>query len=949
MDPELWNQAQALFLQCADLPPTERDELLQQACEGEPALRAMVENLLRGDRASDGYREAVGRAAKSRIGEEAMHRQGMQVGAYTIESRIAEGGMGVVYLANRSDDRFEQRVAIKLLATGLATRDLSQRLVAERQILANLNHPNIASLLDGGETADGVPWLAMEYIDGTPIDEYCDSHQLTIDERIALFLQVCAAVHFAHSNLVIHRDLKPSNILVTRDGVPKLLDFGIAKLIDAPGSPQSMAMTMEGVRLLTPLHASPEQIKGEPITVASDVYSLGLLLYELLCGRFPCDITATTSAAEIEKRIVDEDARPPSLRLTADPQAADIALRRKSTVPELRRRLRGDLDTIVLKALRKDAAARYDTPRELVRDLEHAAASRPITARPPTRAYLLSRYWRRHRTAAIGVIATLIALIGGATIATVGFFRATEAERHAVAQATNAAAISDFLVSLFQEAHPDTSAGNERSVREILAIGLERADRELADSPTTHAKVLETLSGVYKGLADYPQAEALQRRALELHRAALPEDRAGEARLLNDLGDLLRIQSDHDRAQALMLESLRIHASLGRISDDRADALNNLGLVYEEMGRQDEATARLLEALEMRRQLFDAPHEKIGLSLHNLAWHYARGIDLAKAEHYELEAVEVRSRVHGEVHPRVAQSVMQLSRIYKQQARWDDAEGAARRSVAIAEQIFETGHPDLTFPLYELADVLHARGRLTEARDLFEQIVVWERVSLGPDSHDLGMSLKAYATVLFELGRYAEAESLLREALAIFEALPGGSARGLQTTETMLGRLFIETRRHDEAAAILGADRDVLPPDTASDAILDSRRLALADYFLATARVETAKEVLEGVADSPEARFARARILRAEGRPEAAAQALNALLLELSDRWGTPHWQAARARAELGRARLDAGALEAGRSELETARTALAEQLGAAHPEVSRVDADLQEIGLAGL
>lgn len=946
MDPELWSKAQALFLRCADLPAAERDELLEPACAGEPALRAMVENLLRGDQAPDDYREAVGRAVQGRIGEAAAHRQGMQIGAYTLASRIAEGGMGVVYLAHRSDRRFEQRVAIKLLPTVLASRDLKQRLLVERQILADLNHPNIASLLDGGETGDGVPWLAMEYIDGLPIDEYCDNQRLTVDQRIAIFLQVCTAVHYAHSNLVIHRDLKPSNILVTRDGVPKLLDFGIAKLLDARNSSRTMAMTVAGARLLTPRHASPEQINGEPITTASDVYSLGLLLYDLLCGSFPYEIPDTASAAEFERRIVEDDPRPPSSRLASD-TSGDIARRRSTTATELRGRLRGDLDTIVLKALRKETAARYSTARELSNDLGHAAAHRPILARPPTRGYLLSRFWLRHRTAAMGVLATLVALIGGATAATVGFFRATEAEQHALVEARNADATADFLVGLFQEAHPDTSAGNERSVREILAIGLERVDIELADSPMARARVLETLSGVYKGLAEYPRAEALQRRALELHRATLQDDRAGEARLLNDLGDLLRIQSQHEHAAALMRESLAIHASLGRISEDWADALNNLGLVSEEMGVQGEATARLFEALEMRRQLFDPPHEKIANSLQNLAWHYARGVDLDKAEQYGLENLAMRVAVYGAVHPRVAAAEMQLSRIYKQQGRWDEAESAARRSVAIAEQIFESGHPDLTFPLYELAGVLHARGRLGEARDLFARIVAWERVSLGPDSHDLGMSIKAYASVLFEFADYAEAESLLRESLGIFETLPGGSTRGLRNTETLLGRVLIETGRLEEAAAMLGADKDVVAPDGGPGTIRDPRRLALVDYFLAMGQVDEANELLDGMADSPEVLLAKGRVLRAEGQAAAAAEVLDALLRQLSSRWGTPHWQAARARAELGRARLDAGALEAGRSDLETAQAALAAQLGAAHPEVLRIKADLLGIRLS--
>jgi tetratricopeptide (TPR) repeat protein/tRNA A-37 threonylcarbamoyl transferase component Bud32 len=794
MDNELWQKAERIFLECVDEPEAKREELLAARCGDDEALRAAVLSLLEGDGKGDSIKDAIGRAADELSRAQSDRFVGTMIGSYTVEKFIAEGGMGHVYLAHRSDEAFDQRVAIKLLPARLATESLRRRFRGERQILANLQHPNIAMLLDGGETDDGVPYLVMEYVDGTPIDEYCQQHEFTLQQRIELFIDVCAAVQFAHANLVVHRDIKPSNVFVTEDGVVKLLDFGIAKLLDPNADPGIAAMTMDGSQLFTPRHASPEQVLGKTITTASDVYALGLMIYELLTGSFPYDVTSKTPPGEIATIITNETPAPPSRRV--DSKSA--------------RRLRGDLDTIVLNCLRKDPGARYNSVNELAADLERFLTHRPILARPPTLAYIAARFWHRNRAIAVSVVVTAAAIIIGAFAATAGYIQARESERAAVLEAQNAEAISGFLVSLFEEANPDVSAGDERSVRDVLAIGRERVDSELADSPITQARVSATLSEVYKGLGDYEQAQDLQQHAVALVEAHAPEDLEMLAMLRVDMGDILRIRGDHDAAVATLHAALAaFEASGAGISPEWASALNNLGLTHEEMAQRDAALARLEQALHMREALFESPHADIANSLHNLAWIYSRGIDLEKAEQYAIEAVAMREAVFGEMHPRVAVTVGQLARIYLARGMLDDAELAARKSVAIAEQIHDTGHPDVSYAYYELADVLQEKGELEESRDLFAQVTAWERVSLGEQSYDYAYSLKAYANVLVELGEFDTAEPLLRQSLAIFDAGPGSARRAWHNALVNLADLLTKAGRFDEAADLLGVGVEI--------------------------------------------------------------------------------------------------------------------------------------------
>src|SRR4029453_5319211 len=394
MNPERWQRLEELFHRVLELPPEARAARLAEAGGDDLDLRAEVNRLLHSHAEATSFvRDAAAGVehVAATIMPEAAH-----IGAYRIVRELGRGGMGTVYLGERADAQFEMRVAVKLIKRGMDTDAVLQRFRHERQILAGLEHPTIARLLDGGTTDEGLPYFVMEYVDGQPIDEYCRTHQLSLEQRLRLFLRVCEAVQYAHQGLVVHRDLKPSNILVTAAGEPKLLDFGIAKLLRPQVGEESEDQTASVVRLLTPDFASPEQVRGDRVTTASDVYALGVVLYEVLSGRRPYRLKGGT-AAQLERAILERDVEAPSTALARD----------------LRRQLRGDLDNVVLKALRKDPAERYATAAELADDVRRYLDGFPVRAAPDRPAYRIAKFLRRHHAAVTAGAAGVFGLVAG--------------------------------------------------------------------------------------------------------------------------------------------------------------------------------------------------------------------------------------------------------------------------------------------------------------------------------------------------------------------------------------------------------------------------------------------------------------------------------------------------------------------------------------------------------
>ncbi|MGC3981354.1 MAG: serine/threonine-protein kinase [Steroidobacteraceae bacterium] len=478
---------------------------------------------------------------------------GLRLGAYRLVRLLGSGGMGEVYLAERIDHEFEQKVAIKLVRGALLSDDIRTRVRTERQILASLQHPNIATLLDGGTAPDGTPYLVMEYIEGVPINVHCDRQQLTLEQRLHLFCKVCAAVQCAHQSLIVHRDLKPNNILVTAEGEPKLLDFGIAKLLDTQIDPRSVAVTHHHFRVMTPAHASPEQVRGDPITTASDIYVLGLLLYELLSGRRAFVLTYNSKLADVERLVCRTSPLPPSVNVARAAQETpglmyDLAYSRNTSINKLIRRLRGDLDNMVLMALRKRPSRRYASANQFAEDIQHWLRGEPVIASKDSWLYRSRKFVRRHALAVSVTMSTLLLSIAFAVVANLQSQNIARQRDAAIAERNRAERVASFLMELFERADPSHSRGNELKARELLDAGTYRIASQLQSQPAIHATLLSTLGKAYDSLGLCQEAEPLYRAARGIETSAPGTDHVRIAELKNCLQQVLEAQDKHEQA-----------------------------------------------------------------------------------------------------------------------------------------------------------------------------------------------------------------------------------------------------------------------------------------------------------------------------------------------------------------------------------------------------------------
>ena len=554
---ERWQRASPHLDRVLDLPPSECDAYLIALDAEDSQVAADVDALLAEHRqlTAEGFL-----ASPAMVHRPEPELAGVTVGAYTLVSPIGHGGMGSVWLAERSDGRFSGRAAVKLLNAALVGRSAEKRFKREGTILARLTHPHIARLIDAGVSSTGQPYLVLELIDGRHIDRYCDEKRLGIEDRIRLFLDVQAAVVHAHANLIVHRDLKPSNILVTADGTVKLLDFGIAKLLeDDSRDPDGTMLTREGDLALTPKYASPEQVTGGPITTATDVYALGLVLFELLSGRHPTGGDARTPA-EFVKAIVERDPlRLSDAAVVGDNQDEVVAraATRGTTPDRLRRALQGDLDTILAKALKTTAAERYASVTEFADDLRRFVEHLPIAARGDALGYRAAKFIRRHQRllAAAAIVVTLI-------VALVVFYTArlsSERDR-ARLEAARSSKVSELLIGLLTIADPyRTPDPNGKSP---LDIGVQRIDKEMAGEPDLQARLLTMIGRTYQRMGLHAKALPLLERALAIGRTTFTSGHTTLAQSLNDLGVLYREQGDLARAEPLLRESLALRRRL---------------------------------------------------------------------------------------------------------------------------------------------------------------------------------------------------------------------------------------------------------------------------------------------------------------------------------------------------------------------------------------------------
>jgi serine/threonine protein kinase/tetratricopeptide (TPR) repeat protein len=777
---------------------------------------------------------------------------GQQIGPYRLIRRLGEGGMGEVWEAEQHAP-IKRTVALKLLKPGMDSRQIVTRFAAERQMLALMQHPNIAQVFDAGVTDTGRPYFVMEYVNGTRLTTYCDEKGLSVRERLELFQDVCNAVQHAHQKGVIHRDIKPSNVLVTmHDGraLPKVIDFGLAKLIERTADDRTM-MTEIGTVLGTPAYASPEQmsLNGLDVDTRSDVYSLGVLLYELLIGVIPFEAKGGNAAALVELRNNIREAEPPrpSTRITRlGERASTIAKARGLDTGTLRRQLRGDLDWIVMKALEKDRARRYASPADLARDTQRYLDHKPVLAGPPTTAYRVRKFVRRHRlgTAFAAVVGCLVVAFVVMTVVQ-GQRVARERDR-ATAEAAKANSINAFMQETLGSADP-WQTGKDIPIREVLAEAARKADSQFKNEPLIAAAVKNTIGRTFANLGQIEAGEPLIRTALETRRSLLGTTHADVAESLYDLGQLLHHRGEYTEAEQLSREALTVRrAVFGEPSAKVGESLDQLAMTLYLQGHFEEAEQTARQALADREQLFGAESAEVAESLLTLAMisNNGRG-DLDAGLALGQRARAIYSKLFGDNDLRTAYAENTVGVTHWVRGQYEQALASYRRVLDMYERLAGHDHPETATAKENVANALGRLRRFDESVPLLESVLAIRRVKAGEDATvtartignlaaqeldaghldraqawfdqalpkyakaygeehpDYASVVANYGTLQRRRGQLARAEELLRQALAIRTAKLGEEHPSLARTRFELGEVLLERSAFAEAEPLL--------------------------------------------------------------------------------------------------------------------------------------------------
>lgn len=823
------DRLEAVFSAVLKVAPNDRDAYLSEVCAGDPSLIRLVKTLVQSHDEASGYFGALQQNVISAAEPlPAELPAGMKVGPYRIDHRIGTGGMGDVYLAERADDQFRRKVALKIVRRGLVTDDMMRRFRSERQILALLDHPNIAKMYDGGVTDEGFPYFVMEYVEGEPITRHCSTHKLDVTERLRLFLEVCEAVGHAHRHLVVHRDLKPGNILVTSEGHVKLLDFGIAKLLDDQIlNADEQVLTREDARVMTPDYASPEQLYGQKVSTSSDIYSLGVLLYELLTGDRPHRFTGL-SRLEIEKQL-DETVlvKPSERRLQVDEGGIEH--------PEKwQKQLRGDLDSIMLMTLRPEPERRYSSVERLANDINRFLHNLPVSARQDEFSYRLSKFVRRHAlgvTVAAAMVVLVISLLTVTIISYVRISRQTELVR---SEQRKAQQVADFLSGLFIQLNPNQSQGRDISARELLDNGAATIQSQLAGQPEMQSEMLRVMGTVYFNVADYDRANELFGRSYALADSLYgPDDyRTAEAlywvaRMSTEMADYAAADSLFARVGQVMAASDNPNAAW-----QSARAVGDRGLVHRLMSRYPEAEPFFLEAIEGLRTRLGENHEELARMLNNYSLllndqqRYAESLEVVE------EALHINRALHGDLHTDVlrdlsnmAANTLMLGDAPKADSLFEVAQDVAyrmlgeehtvtvtimnnraslalqRRNVPLAEELYRKvieqrlntvgpGHPITGYATLGLANTLNLKGDYRQSLEYSRQTIENWAASLPPDSWLQSAVGVIYAESLMGLGNQAEGAPLLERHYPLLMKARGAQDPFVRKAARLLAEVY---------------------------------------------------------------------------------------------------------------------------------------------------------------
>lgn len=788
LTPDRLVQLQALFEQALDASAPDAELLLAGLHGSDPDMAARLRRLLEAHARTGRAMDRPALATHLGLPDQEEDRWiGQRVGVYQVQRQIGFGGMGAVYEAVRADDEYQMRVAIKFLRHHASGEIALRRFRAERQILASLSHRNIAALLDGGVTEDGQPYFVMEYIEGEPITTWCDSRQLPVSERLALFRQVCGAVQYAHQSLVIHRDLKPGNILVTQDGTVKLLDFGIAKLLpiadDTTGGEHPV--TQAGLRAYTPEYASPEQVLGEPVSTRSDVYALGVVLFELLTGERPFT-AAGRGAMEVMQLVTLADPPKPSARVRPE----RTALLGERSHSRAQGRVSGDLDAIVLQALRKEPERRYGSAAEFSDDLQRHLAGLPVLARPDSLGYRTGRLIRRHRAATAALTLAVVSLVAG-TVISLGQARAAETER------VRATEVTEFLTTMLGAASPG-AFGRDVQVREVLDSASVRA-ADLADRPLLEAEIRTIIGGTYEALGEFALAESEYQTVLARHELASPRGSRATGFALSRLSSALEFQGRYVEADSVLQLAGEVFGRHAPQELATSDFYEHRARLVIRLGRMEDAADLLRTALDMElRQdpIDDADiatvYANLGVVVSELGRH-------AEAETLLVAGVEAARRAHGDVHPAVAAILSPLATVQESAGKPAEADATYRATIAMRRELLGPEHPDLAWTMFNYADHLVRVGRYSDGAEWARRVLELRGRSLSDAHPAVSTAMGVLGRALGPLGELPEAERWLRESWQLRQAhFPAGHWL-IANSENVLGNHLILQGRYQEA------------------------------------------------------------------------------------------------------------------------------------------------------
>jgi eukaryotic-like serine/threonine-protein kinase len=775
---------------------------------------------------------------------------GRVISNYRLVAELGRGGSGTVYLAERADHQFSGKAAVKVIDP-TAALDLGLRFRAERQILATLNHPNIARLLDAGDTEDGQPYLVMEYVEGKTLDRYCDEERLDLRARLSLFIEICAAVQYAHQNLIIHRDIKPANILVTPDGTPKLLDFGIAKLLHARDLGGTAELTRMTDRVLTPEYASPEQIIGGVVTTASDVYSLGVVLYRLLSGLRPYDLSESSNQLELERRICVVDAPRPSAAVhralqsasaSGEPSIEELARSRRLAPERLQRRLIGDLDAIVMRALRKEPEHRYSSVERLVADIRHHLANEPVQARQGNWVYYTQRFVRRHTMGVAAGVGFLVFLAAVAIVMSIQRQNIAAALEQATHDRERAEDVSQFMLNVFSAADPFINFGREPTARILLDQAARNIQNDLSQQPDVRARLLETIGRSYRRMGQPGRAGIYLRDALRIKQHGGDEEGIGS--IVTELAIALRQEGRIDESDKYFTEAQEISR---RTKKERS-----------------EAYAQLL--IDLSR-------------LEGLRGHTKQALD------YATEGLQLMRTLKGPDDPEVGAILADMSSIMLWADDFEGAERVAREAVRVFRAVPEH-YPDRVMADYFLGDILFYRGQLDEAAVLFERALAAQRRLYGPASSTVADTLASLAQVRLAQKKIADAEKLIVEALDAHRNSESTAYLKIGYLQTMIATIWMRTERFGDAEGILRSTLELFRKHVPADhQYVASTEHYLGEALLAQKKFGDAEKVLTAAmerwkrTDAPAWRSARSAnalgaVLHQLGRSEDAERYL---------------------------------------------------------------------------